>query len=45
MLSVTFLLVVASGISTLVSAIFGKNTLWIAVLLLVIVHLLGVLPR
>lgn len=44
MLSVTLLLVVAAFICTIASAL-GKCPLWVAVLLLVVVHLLGSLPR
>ena len=44
MLTVTLLLVLAAFLCTIVSAL-GKCPLWIAVLLLCVVHLLGVLPR
>ncbi len=44
MLTVTLLLVLAAFICTIASAL-GKCPLWIAVLLLVVVHLLGILPR
>ena len=44
MLTVTLLLVLAAGVCTLAAA-NGRMPLWIAVLLLVVVHLLAVLPR
>jgi hypothetical protein len=44
MLSVTLLLVLAAFVCTVASAL-GKCPLWVAVILLVIVHLLSVLPR
>jgi len=43
MLTVIGLLVLAAFIVTLLNAI-GKAPLWVAVLLLVIVHLLGLVP-
>lgn len=45
MLSITLLFVLAATIITLVSAVWGRVPLWVAVLLLCIVHLLGLLPR
>ncbi len=44
MLSVTLLLVLAAFVSTLVAA-YGKVPLWVAVMLLVLIHLLAVVPR
>ncbi len=44
MLTVTLLLVLAAFVCTVASAI-GKCPLWVAVLLLCVVHLLAVLPR
>lgn len=44
MLTVTLLLVLAAFICTVASAI-GKCPLWVAVLLLCVVHLFAVLPR
>jgi hypothetical protein len=44
MLSVTLLLVIAAFVCTIASAL-GKCPLWIPVLLLVVVHLLGLMPR
>lgn len=44
MLTVMLLLVLAAFVCTVASAI-GKCPLWIAVLFLVVIHLLGVLPR
>ncbi len=44
MLSVTLLLVIAAFAVTIASAI-GKAPLWVAVLLLVVIHLLMILPR
>ena len=44
MLTVTLLLVLAAFLCTIASAI-GKCPLWIAVLLLCVVHLLAILPR
>jgi len=43
-LSVTVLLLLAAFVVTVLSAI-GRAPLWIAVLLLVVLGLLGVLPR
>ena len=43
MLTVTFLLVIAAFIVTIANAI-GKAPLWVAVLLLCVVHLLSVVP-
>jgi len=42
-MTIALLLVLAAFVVTIASAI-GKAPLWVAVLLLVIVHLLGVLP-
>ena len=44
MLTITGLLVLAAFVCTIASAI-GRAPLWVAVLLLVLVHLLGILPR
>lgn len=44
MLTVTLLLVLAAFVCTIASAM-GKCPLWVAVLILVVVHLLAVLPR
>ena len=43
MLTVTLLLVLAAFVVT-VAAAMGKAPLWVAVLLLVVVHLLSVVP-
>ena len=43
MMTVTFLLVLAAFVVTIASAM-GKAPLWVAVLLLVVVHLLSVVP-
>ena len=42
-MTIALLLVLAAFVVTIASAI-GKAPLWVAVLLLVVVHLLGVLP-
>jgi len=44
MLTITLLLVLAAFVLTLLSGM-GKPWLWIAVLLLCIVHLLALIPR
>lgn len=44
MLTVTLLLVLAAFVCTIASAM-GKCPLWVAVLILVVVHLLAILPR
>jgi hypothetical protein len=44
MLTVSVVLVLAAFVCTIASAI-GRCPLWVAVLLLVLVHLLSVLPR
>lgn len=44
MLTVTLLLVLAAFVCTIASAL-GRCPLWIAVLLLCVVHLLAILPR
>ena len=44
MMTITLLLLLAAGAITLWSAV-GRGPLWVAVLLLVLVHLLQVLPR
>jgi hypothetical protein len=44
MLTVTLLLVLGAFIVTVLSAI-GKAPLWVAVLLLCVVHLLAIMPR
>jgi len=44
MLTISLLLVLTAFVVTILSAI-GKAPLWVAVLLLVLVHLLAVLPR
>ena len=44
MLSVTLLLVLSAFVVTVIAAI-GKAPLWVAVLLLVVVHLLSLMPK
>ncbi len=44
MLTITLLLVLSAFVVTVVAAM-GKAPLWVAVMLLVLVHLLAVLPR
>ena len=44
MLTVTLLLVLAAFVCTIASAM-GKCPLWVAVLILCVVHLLAILPR
>lgn len=44
MLTVTLLLVLAAFVCTIASAM-GRCPLWVAVLILVVVHLLAILPR